>query len=120
MEFTVYSKKELDNAYASGERKIIVKGEFAQQIRTRCKIKKASHLTAGLIAVAGIAAAPFTGGTSLLATGVGLTAGPITINTVELAMIIGGGLAHTALKEGKLKTISYGLDGSVTMEFKTN
>lgn len=119
MEVTVYSKKELDDAYALGARRITVKGEFAQQIRTRCKLKKASRITAGLIAVAGIAAAPFTGGTSLLATGVGLTAGPITISTMELAMIIGGGLAHTALKEGKLKTISYGQDGSVIMEFKT-
>ena len=117
MEVTVYSKKELDDAYASGNRRITVKGEFAQQIRTRCKLKKASRITAGLIAVAGIAAAPFTGGSSLLATG--LTAGAITISTAELAMLLGAGLAYTALKEGKLKTILYGQDGSVIMEFKT-
>ena len=78
---TVYSKKELDDAYASGERSILVKGEFAQQIRTKCKIKKAAKITTGLIAVAGIAAVPFTGGASLLATGAGLTAGALTIST---------------------------------------
>lgn len=117
---TVYSKKELEDAYASGERTIMVKGEFAQQIRTRCKVKKAAKITSGLIAVAGIAAVPFTGGASLLATGAGLTVGTLTISATELAIILGSGLAFYAIKNGKLKNISYSADGSVTLEFKTD
>ena len=117
---TVYSKKELDDAYASGERTIIVKGEFAQQIRTRCKVKKAAKITSGLVAVAGIAAVPFTGGASLLATGAGLTIGTLTISAAELAVTLGSGLAFYAIKNGKLKNISYGADGSVALDFKTD
>ena len=44
------------------------------------KVKKAAKITSGLIAVAGIAAVPFTGGASLLATGAGLTVGTLTIS----------------------------------------
>lgn len=103
-------------ALEAGERTIIAKGELAQEIRKISKRKKGAKIGGGLLAVGGLLAAPFTGGTSLAATAAGLTIGSLTISALELAIIVGGAVAITGIVKG-CKKVTFNLDGSVTMEF---
>ena len=68
---TVYTKEQLEETLKKGE-KALVKGSLASEIRkkyeTRKKVRKSTAITGGAIAVAGLVAAPFTGGTSLVGT----------------------------------------------------
>ena len=68
---TVYTKEELAETLNKGET-ALVKGSLASEIRkkyeTRKKVRKSTAIAGGAIAVAGIVAAPFTGGTSLVGT----------------------------------------------------
>lgn len=116
MSKTVYTKDEMRRALAAGERTIIAKGELAQEIRNKSKRSKGAKIGGGILAVGGILAAPFTGGTSLAATAAGLTIGTITISVAELAILVGGAVAITAIVKG-CKNVTFNPDGSVTMEF---
>ena len=67
---------------------------FARAIRSKRKKAKSAIGLGALALTGGIAAAPFTGGTSLAgsvmgATAMGLTIGTATISAGELAMILG-------------------------------
>ena len=107
---TVYSKDEFRAAAKAGEKEIVVKGPFADEIKK--KIKKTKKV--GIAALAGaLIMAPFTGGGSLAV--FGLTVGGLTISTLELAIIVGGGLAFTGMLKG-YKKITFNPDGSVTIE----
>ena len=68
---TVYTKEQLEETLKKGE-KALVKGSLASEIRkkyeTRKKVRKSTAIAGGAIAVAGLVAAPFTGGTSLVGT----------------------------------------------------
>ena len=119
---TVYTKEELAETLKKGET-ALVKGSLASEIRkkyeTRKKVRKSTAIAGGAIAVAGIVAAPFTGGTSLAGTAVGLgamglTIGTITISIGELALLLGAGLAVYGIYK-KCK-VTFNKDGSVTIE----
>ena len=119
---TVYTKEQLEETLKKGET-ALVKGSLASEIRkkyeTRKKVRKSTAITGGAIAIAGLVAAPFTGGTSLVGTAVGLgaiglTIGTITISIGELALLLGAALAAYGIyKNCKVK---FNMDGSVTIE----
>ena len=119
---TVYTKEQLEETLKKGE-KALVKGSLASEIRkkyeTRKKVRKSTAIAGGAIAVAGIVAAPFTGGTSLAGTVValgamGLTIGTITISIGELALLLGAALvAYGIYKNCK---VTFNKDGSITVE----
>ena len=118
---TVYTKEELAETLKKGET-ALVKGSLASEIREkfekRKKVRKGAAIAGGAIAVAGIAAAPFTGGTSLVGTAVGLGAmgltGTFIISIGELALLLGAALAAYGIyKNCKVK---FNMDGSVTIE----
>ena len=119
---TVYTKEQLEENLKKGET-ALVKGSLASEIRkkykTRKKVRKSTAIAGGAIAVAGIVAAPFTGGTSLAGTAVGLgamglTIGTITISIGELALLLGAALvAYGIYKNCK---VTFNKDGSITVE----
>ena len=119
---TVYTKEQLEETLKNGET-ALVKGSLASEIRkkyeTRKKVRKSTAITGGAVAIAGLVAAPFTGGTSLVGTAVGLgamglTIGTITISIGELALLLGAALAAYGIyKNCKVK---FNMDGSVTIE----
>ena len=119
---TVYTKEQLEETLKKGET-ALVKGSLASEIcekyKTRKKVCKSTAIAGGAIAVAGLVAAPFTGGTSLAGTAVGLgamglTIGTITISIGELALLLGAGLAVYGIYK-KCK-VTFNKDGSVTIE----
>ena len=119
---TVYTKEQLEETLKNGET-ALVKGSLASEIRkkyeTRKKVRKSTAITGGAIAIAGLVAAPFTGGTSLVGSAValgamGLTIGTITISIGELALLLGASLAAYGIyKNCKVK---FNMDGSITIE----
>ena len=119
---TVYTKEQLEETLKKGET-ALVKGSLASEIRkkyeTKIKVRKRTRIAGGAIAVAGLVAAPFTGGTSLVGSAValgamGLTIGTITISIGELALLLGAGLAVYGIYK-KCK-VTFNKDGSVTIE----
>lgn len=104
----VTTKEELKLALKQKEQRIIVKGDLAVKMKRKAKTSK---LISVAVAVAAIAAIPFTGGASA----VGFVAGPVTISTVELAILVGGSIVFIALFKGYNK-IKFEKDGSVIIE----
>ena len=111
---TVYTEEELKRAFANKEGKIICQGKLAEKLQRKRRVRKNLKCGGVLLALAGIAAIPFTGGTSAVATAVGvsaLTIGTVTISAVELAIILGFALAAYGIhKNCKVK---FNKDGSV-------
>ena len=119
---TVYTKEQLEETLKKGET-ALVKGSLASEIRkkyeTKIKVRKRTRIAGGAIAVAGLVAAPFTGGTSLAGTAVGLgamglTIGVITISIGELALLLGAALAAYGIY--KNCKVTFNKDGSITVE----
>ena len=119
---TVYTKEQLEETLKKGET-ALVKGSLASEIRkkyeTKIKVRKRTRIAGGAIAVAGLVAAPFTGGTSLVGSAValgamGLTLGTITISIGELALLLGAALAAYGIY--KNCKVTFNKDGSVTIE----
>jgi hypothetical protein len=82
---TVYKKEELEEAKNKGYQKIIVKGELAEKLYKARKVTTLSKTALGIVVAAigtGVALTPFTGGTSLLISG-------ITATTVGIATGVG-------------------------------
>lgn len=95
---TVRSKQELEVALKNKAASVRIEGPyaktFANAVRSRRKKTKVAVGVGALAVIGGIAAAPFTGGTSLAGSAaglaaMGLTIGTVTISTAELAMILG-------------------------------
>ena len=127
---TVYSKEELIETLKKGET-ALVKGALASEIRkryeTKKKVRKGGMIGGAAIAVAGVLAAPFTGGTSLIGTAaglgaMGLTIGVVSLTATELAIILGiiagAGLAAYGIYKGA--KVTFRPDGSVVIEPKQN
>ncbi|MCR4559899.1 MAG: hypothetical protein K5685_07455 [Bacteroidales bacterium] len=114
---TVYSKTELERALTSGEKHIIAKGEIAKELRKKNNLKKAAKIGGILLAIGGIAAAPFTGGASLIPSiaAAGATA-TITITTAELAILCGTSVALAAILTGRKVKLKFKDDGSVELD----
>ena len=95
---TVRTKQELEAALKNKAASVKIEGPyaktFANAVRSRRKKTKVAVGVGALAVIGGIAAAPFTGGSSLAGSAaglaaMGLTIGTVTISTVELAMILG-------------------------------
>lgn len=118
---TVSTKAQLKAAIEQKQFPIKCVGEIAEQMRKKKKRATKTKIAGAAIALAGVAAIPFTGGASAVATGAGLTAmgltvggGTLIISTAELAILVGGGIAITAILKGR--KIKYQADGSVMVE----
>lgn len=118
---TVYTKEELTECLKAGKA-ALVKSTYAEEIRKNYekRRKKKMGLVAGAaLVVAGLAAAPFTGGMSLGGTAagaaaMGLTIGTLTMSTAELAIICGTILAREGIFQ-RCK-VTFNSNGSVTIE----
>ena len=112
---TVYNKQELQEALKNKGQKIRVEGsyanELAQKIHRKKKVSKAVMVGGAVVALGGLAAAPFTGGASLGATAV-------TLTTAQLALILGVSaslLGYAIHKKYKI-TIKRDKDGGTVVE----
>lgn len=124
---TVYNKQELQEALKNKEQKIRVEGsyanELAQKIHRKKKVSKAVMVGEAVVALGGLAAAPFTGGTSLAGSvagmaAMGITAGAVTLTTAQLALILGVSaslLGYAIHKKYKI-TIKRDKDGGTVVE----
>lgn len=121
---TVETINELKTDLENRDRYIVVQGDAAKAIRAKATRRKTARwivIGGVLLSIAGLAAVKYTGGKSTIATAggavvstVGLTAGTLTISTAELAILIGGGVAMTALLLGR--KIYFKSNGSVVIE----
>lgn len=100
---TVRTKEELKQAIDAKEKCIDVVGELAKEISKAQKRKKGAKIGAGAALLASIAAAPLTGGTSLIAAGAvatGAAATAVSASTVVLVAIAAAtGLSLVGLKK---------------------
>lgn len=119
---TVYTKEELEQALKAKESHIRIKGELAESIKKKIKRQKTAKkigIGTAAIGAAALIAAPLTGGASLIAgagaTAMGLTVGTVTITVAELAILVGGTVAITALLKG-YKKVKMNSDGSIELE----
>lgn len=115
----VYNEAELAQAIKQGESCIAVYGDVAKKIRRRKMKKRAAKIGGGLLFLGGLAATPFTGGTSAAASAAGicvLTAGSLTISTAELAIICGTAIALAGLSRNY--DVEFKSDGSVILRKK--
>lgn len=113
---TVYTKEELAKAIENRTPQILCKGEVAKEFVNKKKRKKLATVAGAAMIVGGIAALPFTGGTSAagIVAGAGLTVGTVVISTTELAIICGTIIALAGILKGA--KITYNADGSVVVE----
>lgn len=126
---TVYTKSELKAALKAGEKHILCKGTVAKALCGKKRVRKVaigSTILAGVVGLASLAAAPFTLGTSLGAgaaatagiVATGLTAGTLTMSTVELAIICGTSLGALGLLVGRGVHVKYNSDGSANLDIE--
>lgn len=119
---TVSSKEALKKAIQNKQFPIRCTGEIAKQLIRKKKSAKKVKIGGAALALAGLAAIPFTGGASAGATVAGLTATGLTIggagglvmSTAELAILVGGGVAIMGILKGR--KIKLQADGSVVVE----
>ena len=118
---TVNTKAALKNAIENKQFPIQCTGAVAEELKKKKKRTKRAKITGGALALAGLAAIPFTGGASAVATGAGLTAmgltiggGAVVISTAELAILVGGGVAITAILKGR--KVKLQPDGTVIID----
>lgn len=115
----VYNEADLAQAIKQKESCIAVHGNVAKKFRNLKKKKRAAKIGGGLLFLGGLAAAPFTGGTSAAASAAGvcaLTAGSLTISTAELAIICGTAIALAGLSRNY--DVEFKSDGSVILRKK--
>ena len=120
---TVYNKQELQEALKNKGQKIRVEGsyanELAQKIHRKKKVSKAVMVGGAVVALGGLAAAPFTGSAAGIAAK-GITAGAtaVTLTTAQLALILGVSaslLGYAIHKKYKI-TIKRDKDGGTVVE----
>lgn len=114
---TVSTKKELEDALSSGERKVILKGEVAEKIIRSKKRKKGALIGGIALIVGGLVALPFTGGASAtgILGGLGLTVGTVTISAAELTILAGGSITVYGIYKGYNVEFKPGPDGPVVI-----
>lgn len=133
----IYTEKELEKALQNDEKVITIGGELADKIKrmkTQKKKSKSKFIIGGAL-LGALIAAPFTGGTSLVAAGItaaattsaasvatgaavgaaaaGLTIGPVTISLAELIVLCGTGIALAGIIRNY--NVKFNNDGSVTL-----
>lgn len=98
----ITTKEKLSEAIKSGQSRIIVGGELANEIIRKNKRKRNIKIGSVTLLIGSLAAIPFTGGVSTLgvATAMGLTVGSFTISTAELFLLCGTTVALAGLSNG--------------------
>ena len=86
---TVSTKQELISAIERREKQIIATGEIAASIRKKVKVKKSAKIGGLALAIGGLLAIPFTGGTSAGLTVAGLTCltGAATLTGTQILIL---------------------------------
>lgn len=113
----VYTQEELASAINNGEKHILAKGSIAETLQSKNRRKTVAKVGGIALALGGILAAPFTGGTSLLGLGAaGLTVGTLSITTAELAIICGTSIALYGIHKNRQVKMKYNGDGSVEID----
>ena len=116
---TISTKAELKEALKARERKIIVTGDLAAQMRKKTKVKKAAKIGGLVLIIGGTIAIPFTAGASAGAVAMGLsvtalTIGSVTLSTGELIILCGFSLGLLGVLTGA--KVTFGPGGTVTIE----
>lgn len=98
----ITTKEKLAKAIKSGQSRIIVGGELANEIIRKDKRKRNMKIGGTALLIGSLAAIPFTGGVSAAgaAAAMGLTAGSFTISTAELFLLCGTSVALVGLSKG--------------------
>ncbi len=128
----VTTKDELERAVKNNTEKIVITGDLAKKIISTQKKKSvakkvgiSSIVLSAVAAVAGLAAAPLTGGASAVAGAsfatVALTGGGITLTTAEVAILVVGALGALGISVGIINIIAKNYNvkvsaGSTTVE----
>lgn len=128
----VTTKDELERAVKNNTEKIVITGDLAKKIISAQKKKSvakkvgiSSIVLSAVAAVAGLAAAPLTGGASAVAGAsfatVALTGGGITLTTAEVAILVLGALGALGISAGIINIIAKNYNvkfsaGSTTVE----
>lgn len=128
----VTTKDELERAVKNNTEKIVITGDLAKKIISAQKKKSvakkvgiSSIVLSAVAAVAGLAAAPLTGGASAVAVAsfatVALTGGGITLTTAEVAILVLGALGALGISVGIINIIAKNYNvkfsaGSTTVE----
>lgn len=99
---TVTTEEELADAVKGGESEIEVQGDLAKRVHAARRRRKAARIGGGLLLVGGIAAAPFTGGLSLAASGASV--GTICAVSAGAALLL-------AIREGYDADFQFGPGG---------
>ena len=119
---TVTTKDELENALKSKEPEILIKGEMAAKIKRKHKLKRGALIGGIATTAAGIILLPFTGGGSsgLVAHGLTVTAGTVTVTMTagELAILLG--FASTVTSIALLKGYALQVDGNIVKLTRKN
>ena len=115
---TVSTKQELISAIERREKQIIATGEIAASIRKKVKVKKGAKVGGLLLAIGGLIAIPFTGGTSAgLAAGLTCLTGAVTLTGGEILILCGilGGTAIALAGVLKNAKVEFKPDGTVVV-----
>lgn len=128
----VTTKDELERAVKNNTEKIVITGDLAKKIISAQKKKSvakkvgiSSIVLSAVAAVAGLAAAPLTGGASAVAGAsfatAALTGGGITLTTAEVAILVVGALGALGISVGIINIIAKNYNvkisaGSTTVE----
>ena len=128
----VTTKDELERAVKNNTEKIVITGDLAKKIISTQKKKSvakkvgiSSIVLSAVAAVAGLVAAPLTGGASAVASAsfatVALTGGGITLTTAEVAILVVGALGALGISVGIINIIAKNYNvkisaGSTTVE----
>ena len=107
---TVRTENELKAAFETKEKKIVVVGQMAKDMAQKSQRKKKAKATGIAVALASLAAIPFTLGGSAagVALGMGLTIGTLSLSATELAILCGTAVAI------------YGIQKASKVSFKVN
>ena len=95
----VSTKEALKRAIEAKEDQIIIEGELAKQLSRKKKVSKGTAIGSIAALAGGIIAAPFTGGTSLIASGMGAAALSGSAVIILAAIAAATGLSLYAIKK---------------------
>ena len=116
---TVSTKEELISAIERREKQIIATGEIAASILRKVKVKKGAKVGGLVLAIGGLLAIPFTGGTSAGLTVAGLTCltGAATLTGTEILILCGiiGGTAVAITGVLRNAKVEFKPDGTVVV-----
>ena len=117
---TVSTKEELISAIERREKQIIATGEIAASIRRKVKVKKGAKVGGLALAIGGLLAIPFTGGTSAGLTVAGLTCltGAATLTGTEILILCGiiGGTSVAITRILNEAKVAFRPDGTVEVD----